>query len=1136
MPAAGTTLSSGTKTLLVIFTPSNSTVYNTVSKTVALVVDKKSLTVKADDKTRVQGIANPAFTFTYKGFVGSDTASTIIDTPPTFNTLATVSSVVGTYLITKATEATFGSTQPNYSFVYESGTLTVTAVSDAEVPSTPLHPSVTAQSTSQITFTWDAANDNVGVTKYNIYRCSSIPTSSCSLSSPAFATVNAPTTTYVDTGLTASTRYRYAVSASDAAGNESAMSSQVTTLTNSIAKIDPTISWTQPSAITYGTALSGTQLNASANVAGSFEYTPAIGTILSAGDTVLLATFTPADSAKYSTVSKTLVLTVNKKNVTVTADNLSKEIGYDNPVLTASYSVLVNGDTTAQFDELASLTTTATKNSAVNTYPIIPSGAVSSNYSFSYVNGVLTVTKDMTGPTQPGLPALTVISQTEIKISWGASTDLSSGTAGYEVFRCGTAGSATLCTPTDLIKTLGNVTSYNDTGLTAGTYYRYRVRAYDRLGNRGNYSSSVSATTLASTLTATLTAEPAGGDSLPFSNLLKATRSGNATGAITYEYKCGTPQAEDKDKKNEAWKSGTIDPFFCLYSALGTYTGQVRITQGGQTATAETTIVVAKDNTPPTLTTVAAGSVTSSSATITWKTNESATSQVEYGLTIAYGNKTPTALAQNSKGASQTAAAYGSFTILDPLYVLTHSQTLINLLQKTLYHYRVISIDALGNKSVSPDQTFTTGAPTPPTSGYLSGWAWSSTIGWISMNSDNARSNGGNYRVRLDTTTGTLIGYAWSSNIGWIEFGVSESGKPAASVILDPSDPLFGQITGWVRATAGAGRTDGWDGWIELSGDKHTSPDTNATANTKGLSFYTITAKESGVDVTRGYFRGFGWGSEVVGWVNFCLISNCTNNAVSPNLDDRTVTITQITGGDDFNFTLGAPITVDFRTTPSYTTTPGTVTVSRSGSFRGKVTLSTSAADSKLPKGASINPLSPAECDLAVNENCTINVSINNSIPPAESNKSVHVNAVGGTASKPVTVPINMYDTSCPGCSTDGDEGEGIKMWLKNPADLGDESRTTMTLRAGQAAHIQWRAEVGTNRGPCVGTFKKNGTLYALPNFTTESEYNPPNLQAGSYVFTMKCRDADGGPDFIAANGIKTSLDIKVVSPKIEEK
>ena len=51
------------------------------------------------------------------------------------------------------------------------------------------------------------------------------------------------------------------------------------TLTETINKATPTITWATPTAITYGTALGATQLNAGSTVAGTFIYTPATGTV-----------------------------------------------------------------------------------------------------------------------------------------------------------------------------------------------------------------------------------------------------------------------------------------------------------------------------------------------------------------------------------------------------------------------------------------------------------------------------------------------------------------------------------------------------------------------------------------------------------------------------------------------------------------------------------------------------------------------------------------------------------------------------------------------------------------------------------------------------------------------------------------
>ena len=51
----------------------------------------------------------------------------------------------------------------------------------------------------------------------------------------------------------------------------------VTTVTLKVLKATPVITWANPADIIYGTALSATQLNATANVPGTFTYTPPRG-------------------------------------------------------------------------------------------------------------------------------------------------------------------------------------------------------------------------------------------------------------------------------------------------------------------------------------------------------------------------------------------------------------------------------------------------------------------------------------------------------------------------------------------------------------------------------------------------------------------------------------------------------------------------------------------------------------------------------------------------------------------------------------------------------------------------------------------------------------------------------------------
>jgi Ca2+-binding RTX toxin-like protein len=77
--------------------------------------------------------------------------------------------------------------------------------------------------------------------------------------------------------------------------------------------------WTDPADITYGTPLAAAQLNAGANVPGTFTYTPAAGTVLNAGPAQTLSvTFTPTDSADFNPVTATAAINVLQAAQTIT--------------------------------------------------------------------------------------------------------------------------------------------------------------------------------------------------------------------------------------------------------------------------------------------------------------------------------------------------------------------------------------------------------------------------------------------------------------------------------------------------------------------------------------------------------------------------------------------------------------------------------------------------------------------------------------------------------------------------------------------------------------------------------------------------------------------------------------------------
>lgn len=86
-----------------------------------------------------------------------------------------------------------------------------------------------------------------------------------------------------------------------------------------IEKTDPIITWANPADIVNWTALSETQLNATASVPGTFTYTPQLGIALNVGDNQQLTVeFTPKDATKYNTVSKTVTINIKPHTETVT--------------------------------------------------------------------------------------------------------------------------------------------------------------------------------------------------------------------------------------------------------------------------------------------------------------------------------------------------------------------------------------------------------------------------------------------------------------------------------------------------------------------------------------------------------------------------------------------------------------------------------------------------------------------------------------------------------------------------------------------------------------------------------------------------------------------------------------------------
>ena len=396
----------------------------------------------------------------------------------------------------------------------------------------------------------------------------------------------------------------------------------------------------------------------------------------------------------------------------------------------------------------------------------------------------------------------------------------------------------------------------------------------------------------------------------------------------------------------------------------------------------------------------------------------------------------------------------------------------------------------------------------------LSGWAWSSTIGWIDLS-----------KVNVDKGTGIFSGYGWSSNIGWVSFNTADvSGCPGGSC-TPTVNPVDGKITGFIRACAGTvsgdcqgvSRTDGWDGWIELSGANHTSPDTTGAG---GVSYDSAAKK----------IVGYAWGSEVVGWLNFVNVGAPLDGSVCAN------------GASDYpDCTLSGPVTVTAATGArcggriqlSWTTSPGATSyhVSRSLSSSSgftdiAATTSTSYVDAGLNPAATYYYKIVATGPSGDTAPSAVQSAPSSAACPATSclgpddavinsgESRVYYNSVAGkcdsrtlTCNNTVLTPAGTYTLASAGSSCTGILPT-ITQFKMDPD----------TANAGGSCNMIWtstNADSCTIKGPGFGTAGANAV-------TSGSKLTPPI--SGTSPYTLTCTSSAGSVSKTAVCRLNASI------------
>jgi len=147
--------------------------YPAASVTQTLTVNKASLTITADNKTKFETIANPPLTISYTGFVLGETNAVLL-TQPSISTTATMASLPGIYPIT-----VLGAQAANYNITYVNGTLTVQANQQLVITFNTLSVrtygnadvTLTATSTASVTpMVYTSSNVNVAIIIGNTIR------------------------------------------------------------------------------------------------------------------------------------------------------------------------------------------------------------------------------------------------------------------------------------------------------------------------------------------------------------------------------------------------------------------------------------------------------------------------------------------------------------------------------------------------------------------------------------------------------------------------------------------------------------------------------------------------------------------------------------------------------------------------------------------------------------------------------------------------------------------------------------------------------------------------------------------------------------------------------------------------------
>jgi cytochrome b involved in lipid metabolism/glutamine amidotransferase PdxT len=227
-----------------------------------------------------------------------------------------------------------------------------------------------------------------------------------------------------------------------------------------------TISWVSTTATNGSHALTAVARDAAGNTTTSATVTVTVNNV--AGDTT----------------APTVSITSPANNATVSGTNVSLAATAADNVGVVGVQFKVNGANQGSEDLTSPYSKTWDTTQVANgTYTITAVARDAAGNTTTATAVTVTVNNDTTPPTTPANLTATVISATQINLSWSAATD-NVGVTSYRLYRDGVR----------IVSQSG--LTYSDSALTTGTTYSYTIYARDAAGNTSPASTAVTATTL----------------------------------------------------------------------------------------------------------------------------------------------------------------------------------------------------------------------------------------------------------------------------------------------------------------------------------------------------------------------------------------------------------------------------------------------------------------------------------------------------------------------------------------------------------------------------------------------------------------------------------------------------------------